>query len=62
VARRDPMRDNAARPAMVVLVMVFRIAVNSNPSGFNGVRAKRVPWSGRAAPGNPRPLRETLSA
>ena len=45
VARRDPMRDNAVRPAMVVLVMVFRIAVNSNPSGSNGAKPKEFPFS-----------------
>ena len=52
VARRDPMRDNAVRPAMVVLVRVFRIAVNSNPSGSNGAKPKefRLAERFRAAP------------
>jgi hypothetical protein len=48
---------------MVDLVMVFRIAVNSNPSGFNGAGPKEFLFSAvRAAPGNPRPKEGSLSA
>jgi hypothetical protein len=48
---------------MVVLVMVFRIAVNSNSFGFNGATSKKflgLELSGGA--GNLQPLREALSA
>ena len=64
VARRDPIRDKAARPAMVVLVMVFRIAVNSNPSGSNGAKSKKFLFLERSGrrPEIRKPLREALSA
>jgi hypothetical protein len=39
---RDPMRDNAVRPAMLVLVM-FRIG-ELQSSGFNGVKSKEFPF------------------
>jgi hypothetical protein len=48
VAIRDPISDKAARPAMVVPVMVFRIAVNSNPSGCNGVKPRKFPFLERS--------------
>ncbi len=48
------MRDKAVRPAMVVFIMVLRIAVNSNPYGSNGARPKEFRYgSVRAAPENP---------
>jgi hypothetical protein len=43
---------------MVVLVMLFRIAVNSNPSGFNGVGPKEFLWRGPGGARNPRILRK----
>ena len=61
MATRDPMRDNAVRPAMVVLLM-FRIG-ELQSSGFNGVKRKEFPFSeeSRAAPGSPEQLREALA-
>ena len=55
------MRDNAVRPAMVVLLM-FRIG-ELQSSGFNGVKRKEFPFSeeSRAAPGSPEQLREALA-